>query len=392
MSIRFRHVRAVMAKEILDGLRDRRSLMSALLFPLIGPFLVTLMFSAIIEEQASDAPLHLPVVGAEHAPALVEHLERAGVIVEDPPADPKAAVSAGELDVVLVIPHDFEVSFRAGEPAELELVVDSSRREARTPIHRTREAVESWSASIGTLRLLARGVDPKIVRPVIIEDVDTGTPQRHASTFVGMVSMHVMLAIFIGGMFVATDSTAGERERRSLEPLLLNPVSRDSLAVGKWLATTAFSAVGLLITLVGAAVSLRMLPLHQVGLSLEFGLGDGVAVLAALLPLSFAAAGMQLLAASFARSFREAQTYLSLLSGFLPVLPPMFLMLYPDRAAAWMTAVPVLGQQALLTHVLRGEPTDVGLFVLAGGLALALGAACVWTTARLFEREKIIFG
>ena len=165
-----------------------------------------------------------------------------------------------------------------------------------------------------------------------------------------------------------------------------------ALAIGKWLATAAFSAVGLLITLVGAAISLQMLPLQQIGLSLEFDLGDGAAVLGDLLPLSFLAAGMQVLGASFARSFREAQTYLSLFSSFLPMLPALFLMLYPERAAEWMTAVPVLGQQALLTEVLRGEPTDVRLFVLAGGLALAVGGLCVWATARLFEREKIIAG
>jgi sodium transport system permease protein len=241
------------------------------------------------------------------------------------------------------------------------------------------------------MRLLARGVDPKLARPVGIEDVDTATPQRHAANILNMVPMFVMLAIFVGGMFVATDSTAGERERKSLEPLLLNPVSRDALTLGKWLATTIFSSIGLVITLVGSVVALSRVPVGEIGLTLTFDTAQGVAVFAALLPLSFAAAGIQMLVASFARSFREAQTYLSVLT-LLPTLPAVFLMLNPMKSEAWMAGVPVLGQQALLIDVLRGEPTPAWMFALAGGVALGLGLACVWATARLFEREKIIFG
>jgi len=392
VSIRWRHVRVVMWKEILDGLRDKRSLVTALLFPLFGPILVTVMFTAILEEQASQEALSLPVVGAEHAPGLVEHLEREGVIIEDAPVDPEAAVSSGEIDVVLVIPEDFAEDFRAGRPAELELVIDGSRRDSRTPIQRARRAVEAWGSTVGTLRLLARGVDPKVVQAVVVHELDTSTPQREASMFFGIVSFYVMLAIFLGGMFVATDSTAGERERRSLEPLLLNPVSRDALAIGKWLATATFSATALLITIVGAVVALERLPLENVGLSLQFEPEHGIAVLGALLPLSLAASGLQLLAASFARSFREAQSYLSFISMLLPMLPGFFLMLYPERTADWMAAVPILGQGALLSDTLRGDPTDPWLFVLAGVIALAVGVLCVWITARLFEREKIIFG
>ena len=391
MSLRWRHVKTVMVKEALDGLRDRRSLMSALLFPLFGPVLIAVMFTMIVKEQGSEKPLELPVVGGEHAPGLIEHLEDLGVIIEEAPPDPKQAVSDGDLDVVLVIPEDFEEDFREARPAIVELIVDSSRRESKTPIRRTRKALEAWSASLGTMRLLARGVDPKIAKPLGIHDIDTATPQRHAANILNMVPMFVMLAIFVGGMFVATDSTAGERERKSLEPLLLNPVSRDALTLGKWLATTIFSSIGLLITLVGSVVALSRVPLQEIGLTLSFDAAQGVAVIAALLPLSFAAAGIQMLVASFARSFREAQTYLSVLT-LVPTLPAVFLTLNPMKSEAWMAGVPVLGQQALLMDVLRGEPTEAWMFALAGGVALGLGAACVWATARLFERERIIFG
>lgn len=387
----WRVVRAVMAKELTDGIRDRRSVMSALLFPLVGPVLIAVMFSTIVQERSHDRPLQLPVAGAEHAPALVEHLEATGVEVVDAPADAEAAVDAGDVDLVLVVPPTYAEDFRASKPVQLELVIDSSRREAQAPIERVRRRIDSYGGRIGSLRLLARGVQPDVAQPLRVVELDVATPARRAANILTMVPMFVMLAAFIGGMFLATDGTAGERERKSLEPLLLNPVSRVALVTGKWLATTAFSMVGVLITLAGSVIALSQVPLEEVGLSLQFDAVRGLVVLACVLPLCPLAAGVQLWVASFARSFREAQTYLSLLT-LAPALPGVWLTLEPVKTAAWMMAVPVLGQQALLMDVLRGDWGPAGLFALAGAVAVLAAVGCVAATSWLFGRERIIFG
>ncbi|MEM6291257.1 MAG: ABC transporter permease, partial [Myxococcota bacterium] len=213
-----RQILIVARKELLDGIRDRRSVTSALLVPLFGPVLIAVMFTVILTEEADDGPIALPVVGPENAVALVEHLASADIEVVAPPEDPRAAVADGDEDVVLEIPPDFEAEFRSGRPAPLSLYVDSSRREARVPIRRVRAAIEGYGAKVGTLRLLARGIDPQLARPIALGDVDTATPQQKAANLLAMVPMFVMLAIFVGGMFMATDATAGERERKSLEP------------------------------------------------------------------------------------------------------------------------------------------------------------------------------
>lgn len=384
-------IRIVARKELLDGVRDRRSVLSALLFPLFGPLLIAVMFSVILTEETEEGPIALPVVGPEHAVALIEHLEAEGIEVVGPPEDPRAAVAAGDEDVVLEIDADFEAEFRAGRPAPVSLYVDSSRREGRVPIRRVRKAIETYSGKVGTLRLLARGIDPQLARPIAVDDVDTATPQQKAANLLAMVPMFVMLAVFVGGMFMATDATAGERERKSLEPLLLTPTARGGLVLGKWAATTVFSAIGLCITLVGSSVAMAQLPLEDVGLAVDLGPGDMAWVLGLLLPLAPMAAALQMLVASFAKSFREAQTYLSLLT-MLPTLPGVFLTLEPLPPEGWASAVPVLGQQVLLLGVLRGDPVPMLPALGSVIVVLAITLACLAATTRLFGSEKTIFG
>lgn len=384
-------VRVVARKELLDGVRDRRSLGSALLLPLFGPILIAVMFSIILTEEADEGPVALPVVGPEHAVALIEHLESQNIEVVAPPDDPRAAVAAGEEDVVLEIHPEFDAEFRSGRPAPVSLYVDTSRREGRVPVRKVRTAIETYSGKIGTLRLLARGIDPKLARPVAVGEVDTATPQQKAANLLAMVPMFVMLAVFVGGMFMATDATAGERERKSLEPLLLTPTGRGALVLGKWAATTAFSSLGLVITLVGSTVAMAQLPLDEVGLNVAFGPADALWVLGLLLPLAPMAAAMQMFVASFAKSFREAQTYLSMLT-MLPTLPGVFLTLEPLPPDGWASAVPVLGQQVLLLGVLRGDALPLWAALASTAVVLLLTASCLLGCARLFGSERTLFG
>lgn len=384
-------MRIVGRKELLDGVRDRRSVLSALLLPLFGPILIAVMFSIILTEEADDGPVALPVVGPEHAVALIEHLESQNIEVVAPPDDPRAAVAAGDENVVLEIHPEFDAEFRAGRPAPVSLYVDTSRREGRVPVRKVRTAIETYSGKVGTLRLLARGIDPQLARPVNVGDIDTATPQQKAANLLAMVPMFVMLAVFVGGMFMATDATAGERERKSLEPLLLTPTGRGALVLGKWAATTAFSSMGLVITLIGSTIAMAQLPLEEVGLNVALGPADGLWVLGLLLPLAPMAAAMQMFVASFAKSFREAQTYLSMLT-MLPTLPGVFLTLEPLPPDGWASAVPVLGQQVLLLGVLRGDALPLWGALASTAVVLLLTAACLFGTSRLFGSERTIFG
>ncbi len=389
--MKWRHVWVVLRKELRDGLRDRRSLFSALVFPLIGPVLVVVMFRFIAQQQAIDEPVPLPVVGAEHAPGLVEFLEQHDIDVREPPADPGEVVRTGEAPAVLVIPADYGERFRASRSVRVELMVDNSRNETRSKVRRTRRVLESYAAGIGAQRLLLRGIDPQVAAPVAVAEVDLATPQQLAANVLNVIPMFVMMAAFIGGMYVATDSTAGERERGSLEPLLANPVSRTALVLGKWLATAALSGTSLLLTLVTAGVALSRAPLEELGVQASFGLDQAAIVCLVMLPVALLAAGLQLVVATFARSFREAQTYLSVLT-LAPMLPGVMLTVMPLDQARWTLVVPILGQQQVLMDVIRGDAVGPAQLLVPSAIVLVLGLVCVRATAWLFGRERIVFG
>ncbi len=381
---------SVARKELRDHARDLRSVLSALLFPLLGPVALGLMFQVIASWTAKDTTLALPTVGKEHAPALVEFLARHGVAVEDAPADYEEGVKTGKLDVVVVLTAEYPVAFAEGRPAPVSVLIDSSRTKAHARALRVRRLLEGYSAQIGSLRLLARGVSPELAAPLAMQEIDLATPERMAATLLGSIPMFLVFAAFAGGMYVAIDVTAGERERGSFEPLLLCPVSRGALVAGKWLATVVAALLALLVSIVAFAAAARLMPLASLGVKVRFGPTEMAYVLAAAVPLALFASALQMLLSTLAKSFKEAQTYLQLFL-MLPFLPAVYIALAPIEPKLWMMAIPILGQDLLLADVMRGEPMSALPLSVAALVSAALTFVCLLVTARLFKNERIIF-
>ena len=378
-------------KEVRENLRDRRTVINTLLTgPLLAPAIFVLIINATISRELDKAerPLPVPVIGAANAPNLVAALKQQNIEIKDAPADPERAVRDMDADLVLRIPAEFGDSWKKGEPAQVELIFDASRREAQTSVGRLRGALESYSQRTGAMRLLARGISPGVIRPYVVADRDQSTAQTRSGTLFAMLPYFFILGAFIGGMALAIDTTAGERERQSLEPLLVNPVSRSQLLIGKLLATSLFALTSVLLGIVAFSVVGRFLPTEKLGMSLEIGFHFGWTVLLVMLPLVVPIATLQTLAAAFAKSFREAQTYLSLLM-FVPAVPTMMLSLFPVKTEAWMYAVPLMGQQIVITRLMRGDAVssaDLGIcFACTAAAALVVYAL----TVTIYRGERL---
>ena len=384
-------VLTVMLKEVRENLRDKRTLTSALLYgPLIGPVIFVLMMNLVIRQQLekAEAPLALPVIGASHAPNLVEFLRQQGLDPQPPVADPIAAVRNRDTDAVLKIPPGYAKAWRKGEPAQVELYFDSSQRDSSTPVRRINGMLDAWNQRNGAMRLIARGLSPSLVRPVHVDQRDQSTPQSRAGNLFAILPYFFVLTVFLGGMYLAIDLTAGERERQSLEPLFVNPVARWRILLGKIAAICTFSVVSLLISILAFAVAGRFIPTEKLGMTLNLDLKFAAEVLLLMLPLVALLAILQTLVSAFAKSYREAQTYLGILM-LVPALPSVVLSVAPVKTAEWMYAVPLLAQQVGITDLLRGNPVaaiDIGL-ALASGLAVALLVALV--TARVYQSERL---
>ena len=383
---------AVLRKELVDGIRDRRSVMSALIPPLMWPLMIVLMLNFIAEKRRQADDIELPIVGARHAETLVDWLkQQRGVEVVDGPEDPYTAVRDGDVKFVIVIPEDYNELFAQSKAVEVELVIDRSDDDAGVFVRRARRLLSSYSGQIGMLRLVARGVSPAVAAPIRIDEVDVSSAQQRAAMVMAFLPMFLVLATFVGGMNIAIDTTAGERERGSLEPLLVNPAPRKSIVAGKWLASVVFAWVSVLLTFVLLQQAMERAPLESLGMRFQLDAGDVGALLAAVIPLAFLASGLQVLVASFARSYKEAQTYVSFLI-FVPMLPAFVMMFSPIDPQPWLAMIPLLGQHLLITEAMRGETGSLLVSLGAGVTVTLSGLACVAVTTRLFQREKIIFG
>jgi sodium transport system permease protein len=206
-----------------------------------------------------------------------------------------------------------------------------------------------------------------------------------------MIPLLVMMSALTASLAISTDSTAGERERGSFEPLLVNPVPRLELVAGKWLAGVLAGAAGLVLTLVLVSAIMMRLPLHEFGFRFRFGWGDALVLLAGMLPVALLLPALQMYVATFARSFKEAQNYLGPLM-LLCMAPAIINPMYPLAGKPWLWPIPMVGQYALGLGVVRGDPPSVLGFAIAALTTAAAAAVLLVMIKRLFEREKIIFG
>lgn len=382
----------VAAKEWVDAFRDRRALYTLLISALFGPLMVGFMFNQLARQQKAAQEIQIPVAGRENAPILVNWLaQQPGVEIVPGPENPEEAVRERRAEFVLVIGKEFAGQFRDSRPAPVQVVSDATSQSTRSKVSRLNHLLGAFSSETGGLRLMARGVSPGIVSALKIEQVEVATAQQRAAMIFNFIPMFLVLALFTAGMPIASDSTAGERERGSLEPLLLNPVPCWQLVTGKWLAASGAALLGVVLTLAVTMAVLFRLPLEELGVRNTVNLAQIVLILAAVAPMALIAPAVQMFVSCFAKTFKEAQGYLGLLM-ILPTIPGIVIMFYPLTNRPLLHPLPILGQYAMVSEILGGK--DLPALSLLGAIAVAavLTALLLALATRLFSSEKIIFG
>ena len=384
----------VFRKEFVDSLRERRSVVSALVFgPLLGPVLFVLLTSYAVNLQIdeSEQPIEVPVVGGEGAANLMAYLFHRQIDVDhDRFGDLdslREAVRTGDVEVGLVVDREFGEALRTGDPARLWIVADLANNTARRSITRLRLAISKYGLEIGTHRMALRGIDPNLSRPVALLTDDVSTPSGRAVLLLGMMTYFLLFSTLLGGTQVAIDTTAGERERGSLEPLLTLAVARSELVWGKIGVTFVFMAVSLAICILSFAIAVRFLPLAEIDMTANLTPLVCVGIYVAMLP--FAAVGVMTLVASYTKSFREAQTYTSI-AMVVPPLPIILVILNPVQPSVPLMLVPSLSQHLLVTELVKGEVFDPVHLVVSAATTIALGVACGLATVRRYRSEALL--
>jgi sodium transport system permease protein len=234
-------------------------------------------------------------------------------------------------------------------------------------------------------------VSPEVGGPLEVQAVNLATPQQSGALVLFLVAYYGLFASIMGGMAVALDATAGERERQSLEPLLMTPASPLELVTGKWIATTFFNLIVVLVTLAGFWLTLSFAPLPPVGVPFLFGTKELGRFIVILLPMIALVPAILLFVGGRGRTFKEAQANISVFM-FVVALIPAIQLFAQRREPDWIVAIPVSGQYTLLNRALRGEGILLADLLLSCAIPTALVAGALVLVARLWSRESILAG
>ena len=380
----------VFCKEMVDHLRDRRSILVAMIYPLMGPVLLGLMFLVVggSIRVNQGAPLVVPVVHAESAPELVHFLEGQGATVQRLATTPLELVAGGRAPLAVILP---ELPQPAGPgPLRVHLITNPSRFDSIVTTGRVIALLNQYQHEVLVTRLGAAGVPAAVMDVLDIEQQNVGRAAGPSVILLTMIPPFLIFTLFTGGVHVALDSTSGERERGSFEPLMMNPVTLPEVLTGKLGATIVFTMMAVAMQVIGFWAMLHLVPRASLGLIEPPSTMRLALVVSVCLPLVALAAATQLLISAVTRSMKEAQTYLGLLP-LIPGLAGMVLALAPVTAQPVLAAIPTFGQTLLMGQLVRNE-TVSGVFIgitalatlTATGLLLLLGF-------RLYRRETILF-
>ena len=409
--LNLRHVRIVFIKELIDTTRDRRTWMAMVVIPLLVMPLIMLVGPSSVEKQLKkyqeqQAPVAVYVspagtaaadTAAKAAPSLVAALRATGSFDLREVADPAADILSGKVKAVVIVTHSFEADLAAGKPTPVTLNYDAADQNSSIVSERLRNVIQSAGASVAATRLSKLGVNPEVVTPFILAPNNVAPKEKVGSSFMSMI-LPMLFGVWaaLGGMYAAIDAAAGEKERGTLEPLLASPPSRLSLVVGKYLVVVATSVFAAAVSLLGFYVAFRLKP-DAMSLGAEageaaFSLPWNVVLLMLLVAVSLAGifSALQLAVSVFARSFREAQTYLSPLSFVVVVPGIMTQFMPPSEVANYLFYVPVLNALFVLKELVMGivNWAHLAATVVTG---LVFTAAALRLATALFSKESVLF-
>lgn len=386
----------VFRKEWKDALRDKRSLRLAFLpaFYFVAIFAGGTLFTINTQQDYRVdglVQIELPVQGGEHLPELLDWLREQGIEPLAVDTDVYQQVQQGEHKFALIIPADIHQQKLLGENLTLWLVYNAANQQVHSRLQFIRSQIYAWSTRTGNLNLLARGIAPGVGSVVALRESNVADDQQMGIYILGGLPMILLLSTFIASIGFSADMTAGERERRSLESLLITPASSLSFILGKWLTSLLITLSVVIVTLGLLWFALAVLPFNELGLRVDVRWSAVLAIFAVLLPVIFMACALQLMVAIFARSFKDAQTYTGLLI-FIPMVPGFYTLFNPGIHADWFLWMPVLGQQVVVRDLLLGGSlagqTLAQLWLTAGMATVAL----LFLVARQLRRPNIIYG
>ncbi|WP_297895259.1 ABC transporter permease [Shewanella sp.] len=373
---------AMVRKELIDAARDKRSVMAGLYYAIGTPLIMCGLFFVLIGQLTSPDDLKITITHPDKAPDLVRFLSNKGI-------------SSGEAKdtelkaIELIISTEYAEQMNQGKGAEITIVADNSDEKLQNSIRRLEKQLQAYSAEMGSLRLIARGIDPRVMQPLKVNIHDQATTDSKGGMILGIAIFTMIYSVFISGMNLAIDTSAGERERNSLALLLSHPLTTRQLVLSKIISVSLFALLGLVLILLVSKIAYAFVPWQELGFSVNITSVFIALMLIVGIPVALMAACLQLFVSFMAKTFKEAQSYLTIVL-FVPLALSMAASynIAPDMLQ-WL---PVSGQQQALMDFIKGKDLPMLQLLVSTLGTLAIAVLLAFGMERSLKSEKVIFG
>ncbi|MCS6241235.1 ABC transporter permease [Shewanella baltica] len=375
-------IMAMVRKELIDAARDKRSVMAGLYYAIGTPLIMCGLFMVLIGQLTSPDDLKITITNPDKAPDLVRFLSNKGIN--------SGEAKDSELKAIeLIISTDYAAQMNQGKGAEITIVADNSNEKLQNSIRRLEKQLQSYSTEMGSLRLIARGIDPRVMQPLKVSVHDQATSDSKGGMILGIAIFTMIYSVFISGMNLAIDTSAGERERNSLALLLSHPLTTRQLVLSKIIAVSLFALLGLVLILLVSKITYTFVPWQELGFSVNITTEFMALMLVVGIPVALMAACLQLFVSFMAKTFKEAQSYLTMVL-FVPLALSMAASynIAPDMLQ-WL---PVSGQQQALMDFIKGKDLPMLQLLVSTLGTLAIAVLLAFGMERSLKSEKVIFG
>ncbi|MFM1654727.1 ABC transporter permease [Brevibacillus sp. B_LB10_24] len=389
-----RHIRLVFQKEFTDLLRDRKTWIGALVIPIVVIPLVFLILGSAMSSVEKEARAYIPlaVAGPQEHP-LVSQLRALPGVALLHPADPITALKQAEVRAVIQFPADFDQRVKSGQQARLTVFYDPSNQKSSYAREVIEQAVKEYETKLVDQRLRSAGLTREAIQPVAAEFSSIASDEKMTGSLLStIIPLMLILSLISGGMPAATDLVAGEKERGTLESLISAPIGSSNVLTAKLLAVMIMSGVSAIASLVSLTLIFSAVPLGNANVTFSLGFfhADSLAVLIVMLLLLAAMfAGLELAISTAAKSFKEAQTYMSpiIFVGMVPAY--MIMPLNPVDVPFLYYVLPIFNGIAIFKEIFYGDLVAwhalVAILSSLVYVSLAIGIA-----SRLFRKESLI--
>jgi len=402
--VKLRHVWIVFKKEVKDIIRDKKTIITSILVPMILIPLMNILVGGNVEKLNRDISENITIALSETSNTEdIKNIVKNQIINDYPNIslvevdDPIEAIRESKVRVVMDFEEDYSAKLNEGKPFVIKLMYDKSQTKSEGSLGFIWNAIDDFNRKVVEKRLDSYGISKDVLTPVMIEESNIASEEESAGSILALIFPLLLVVLMSsGGIAPATDLVAGEKERKTFEPLLTTKASRSSLLIGKYLTVTLFSFITVIATMVGVILGYIINPS-------SFSMGSDTNITAISIPplalllviiisiaLGMTFSALQIAFSTYARSFKEAQTYLSFLmiGIMIPGYATMFMQ--PKEIPLYMFFVPVLNVLSAFKTVFGYSVSYTHLFITVGS-SIVYVIISLWLTASLFKKEKFLF-